>query len=316
MEVRIVRKFAAADDICGFELAREDGAALPAFTAGAHIDVHLDGGIVRQYSLCNSPAETHRYVIGVLREPASRGGSVAMHALAEGSVLRISEPKNHFPLSEGATRSLLFAGGIGITPILGMAERLAALDAPFELHYCTREPARAAFRDRLAEPRFAGCAHLYFDSAPVSERIDLAATLAAAAPGTHLYVCGPAGFIAVVLDTARAAGWSEAQLHREYFAAAAQDHAAASGAFQVKLAASGRIVEVDHDETVIAALTAAGVDVPTSCEQGVCGTCLTRVLEGEPDHRDVYLTDDERAANDCFLPCCSRSKSPLLVLDL
>jgi len=315
MQVRIIRKVDVAADICAFELARPDSSALPAFAAGAHIDVHVGEGLVRQYSLCNLPGDTHRYVIGVLREARSRGGSMAMHALAEGSLLEISEPKNHFPLAEGATHSLLLAGGIGVTPILSMAEHLAASGASFEMHYCTRDTSRAAFRDRLADARFAGRVHLYFDSAPAEERVNLRALLAAPEPGKHLYVCGPAGFIGAVLDTAVAAGWDERNLHREYFAAASQPEAV-SDDFQVKLAGSGQVIDVKSGQTVIAALTAAGVDVPTSCEQGVCGTCLTRVLAGEPDHRDVYLTDDERATNDCFLPCCSRSKSPMLVLDL
>jgi len=315
MQVRIVRKFDVATDICAFELARPDGSALPAFSAGAHIDVDLGNGLVRQYSLCNSPEEIHRYVIGVLREANSRGGSIAMHALVEGSLLEIGEPKNHFPLAEAATHSLLLAGGIGVTPVLCMAERLAHMGASFEMHYCTRDPARAAFRDRLADGCFSDRVHLYFDSAPEAQRVDLRALLAAPEPGKHLYVCGPAGFIGAVLEAAVAAGWEERNLHREYFAAAAQP-AAKNSAFQVMLAGSGQVIDVKGDETVIAALTAAGVDIPTSCEQGVCGTCLTRVLSGEPDHRDVYLTDEERAAKDCFLPCCSRSKSPVLVLDL
>jgi vanillate O-demethylase ferredoxin subunit len=315
MQVRIVRKFDVATDICAFELARPDGSALPAFSAGAHIDVDLGNGLVRQYSLCNSPEEIHRYVIGVLREANSRGGSIAMHALVEGSLLEIGEPKNHFPLAEAATHSLLLAGGIGVTPVLCMAERLAHMGASFEMHYCTRDPARAAFRDRLADGCFSDRVHLYFDSAPEAQRVDLRALLAAPEPDKHLYVCGPAGFIGAVLEAAVAAGWEERNLHREYFAAAAQP-AAKNSAFQVKLAGSGQVIDVKGDETVIAALTAAGVDIPTSCEQGVCGTCLTRVLSGEPDHRDVYLTDEERAAKDCFLPCCSRSKSPVLVLDL
>lgn len=315
MQVRVIHKYDVATDICAFELERPDGAALPAFAAGAHIDVHVGDGLVRQYSLCNRPGERHRYVIGVLREVQSRGGSIAMHALAEGSLLDISEPKNHFPLAEAATHSLLLAGGIGVTPILSMAEQLAASGASFEMHYCTRDPQRAAFRERLTEAHFAGRVHLYFDSAPADERVNLRALLAAPEAGKHLYVCGPAGFIGAVLDAAAAAGWDARNLHREYFAAVAQPEAS-SDDFQVELASSGQVIDVKGNQTVIAALLAAGVDVPTSCEQGVCGTCLTRVLSGEPDHRDVYLTDEERAANDCFLPCCSRSKSPVLVLDL
>lgn len=315
MQVRIIHKYDVATDICAFELARPDGSALPAFAAGAHIDVHVGDGLVRQYSLCNRPGELHRYVIAVLREVQSRGGSIAMHALAEGSLLEISEPKNHFPLVEAATHSLLLAGGIGATPILSMAEQLAGSGSSFEMHYCTRDPERAAFRERLTEARFADRVHLYFDSAPADERVNLRALLATPETGKHLYVCGPAGFIGAVLDAAVAAGWDERNLHREYFAAAAQPEAASSD-FRVELASSGQVIDVKDSQTVIAALLAAGIDVPTSCEQGVCGTCLTRVLSGEPDHRDVYLTDEERAANDCFLPCCSRSKSPVLVLDL
>ncbi|MFL9867830.1 PDR/VanB family oxidoreductase [Paraburkholderia fungorum] len=315
MQVRIIRKCDVATDICVFELARPDGSALPAGSAGAHIDVRIGDGLVRQYSLCNHPDDTHRYMIGVLREVNSRGGSIAMHALTEGSLLEISEPKNHFPLAQAASHSLLLAGGIGVTPILGMAEHLAASGASFEMHYCTRDPARAAFREQLADARFGGRVHLYFDSGLADERVNLQALLAAPDVGKHLYVCGPSGFIGAVLDTAIAAGWDQRNLHREYFAAASQPEAA-SDDFQVKLASSGQVIDVKGDQSVLAALTAAGVDIPTSCEQGVCGTCMTRVLAGQPDHRDVYLTDEERAANDCFLPCCSRSKSPMLVLDL
>ena len=314
MQVKIARKWAAATDIFAFELVPAAGAALPAFSAGAHIDVMLHDGIVRQYSLCNDPRETHRYLIAVLRDPNSRGGSIAMHALEEGGLLDISEPKNHFPLHPQARHSLLLAGGIGVTPIISMAEALSRAGASFEMHYCTRSAARTAFRNRLGEARFAGSVHLYFDDAQDGERLRLDALLARCSPDTHLYVCGPSGFIVAAMDAAKAAGWSDANVHREFFAATpVQD---GGGAFQVKLSSTGRVIDVAPDMTVVAALAQAGVEVPTSCEQGVCGTCLTRVLSGEPDHRDVYLLDEEKAANDQFLPCCSRSKSPMLVLDL
>jgi vanillate O-demethylase ferredoxin subunit len=318
MKAVITRKLPLATDICLFELASADAAPLPPFSAGAHIDVHVDGHI-RQYSLCNSPAETGHYRIGVLRDPASRGGSVAMHALQEGTTLEISTPKNHFPLEAQASHTILLAGGIGITPILCMAEQLLLAGRSFELHYCTREPARTAFRERLAAPEFAAHAHLYHDTAEPPARIDLRAVLARPQADTHVYVCGPTGFIDAVLGTATTAGWPAANLHREYFGAAPVEEKDAEQndhAFQVKLAHSGRVVDVPAGTTVIDALRAHGVEIATSCEQGVCGTCLTRVLDGEPDHRDVYLTDDERAANDQFLPCCSRAKSALLVLDL
>lgn len=312
MRVRIASKTAAADGIAVFELVPADGDALPPFTAGAHVDVHLGDGLVRQYSLCNDPAETHRYQLGVLRDPASRGGSAAMHALVAGDTLEISAPKNHFPLQANAAHSVLLAGGIGVTPILAMAQSLAHAGASFEFHYCTRSAATMAFRERLACDDLRARTHLYHDD---GRRADLQQLLAAPRADTHLYVCGPSGFMAAVLDAARAAGWSEANLHREYFAAP-ETPSAPGGAFQVTVQSTGRVIDIAPDQTVVQALAAHGVEIQTSCEQGVCGTCLTRVLAGEPDHRDAYLTDDERAANDQFLPCCSRARSGMLVLDL
>ena len=314
--LRIARKTLEAQDICGFELVAADGGALPPFTAGAHIDVHLDGGLVRQYSLCNDSRETQRYQIAVLREPASRGGSIAMHALREGQELQVSEPRNHFALAHGAERHLLLAGGIGITPIICMAEHLAGEGAPFDLHYCTRSADRTAFLPRLQASAFAQRVQVHHDDGPAAQRIDIAGVVADPQAGTHLYVCGPGGFMEAVLSAARAAGWPEAALHREYFAGAAATKGDADGAFEVQIASSGAVIRVAPDQSVLAALTAAGVDVPASCEQGVCGTCLTRVIDGTPDHRDLYLTDEERARGDQFTPCCSRAKSPRLVLDL
>lgn len=316
MKATLIRKLPLATDICLFELTPANGEPLPPFSAGAHIDVHVDG-FIRQYSLCNRPAERDVYRIGVLRDPASRGGSAAMHACASGATLEISAPRNHFPLDANASHTILLAGGIGITPILAMANELLDAGRSFELHYCTREPARTAFRERLAEPGLSERARVYFDSDGPEQRIDLQAVLANPQESTHVYVCGPTGFIDAVLGAAAGAGWPAANLHREYFGAARQP-AAANGdaAFQVSLASSGKIVDVPAGTTVVDALRGCGIEVPVSCEQGVCGTCLTRVLSGEPDHRDVYLTDEERAANDQFLPCCSRSKTPLLVIDL
>jgi len=316
LTVRVAKKSTAALDICTFDLVDVNGAALPAFSAGSHIDVHLPGGVTRQYSLCNDPVESHRYLIGVLRDPATRGGSKAMHELVnEGDVLQISAPKNHFPLAHEAKRSVLLAGGIGITPILCMAERLAIAGAEFEMHYCTRSKERTAFIDRIASSRFASRVQFHFDDGPASQKLDIAALLATPQPGVHVYVCGPKGFMDAVLSTARARAWPEPQLHYEFFSAEVVK-SASDASFQVKLASSGRIVVVPPDKTVVQALAEAGVEVATSCEQGVCGTCLTRVLEGEPDHKDLYLTPEEQAANDQFTPCCSRSKSAMLVLDL
>ena len=313
--VRIVRKADQALDICSFELVDPDGAALPRFSAGAHVDVHLPGGLVRQYSLCNNPVETHRYLITVLRDPASRGGSAAMHDLVEGQLIRISDPKNHFELVADARRSLLLAGGIGVTPILCMAEWLASEGAEFEMHYCTRSRARTAYVEHIAAGSFASRVHLHHDDGAPEQILDAAQLLAAPEPGTHLYVCGPTRFMDWVLSTARAAGWHEDQLHREYFAAAPID-TTHDGSFEVQIASTGIVISVAADQTVVAALAARGIEVQTSCEQGVCGTCLTRVLGGIPDHRDMYLTPDEQAKGDQFTPCCSRAKTARLVIDL
>jgi Flavodoxin reductases (ferredoxin-NADPH reductases) family 1 len=315
--VRVARKSEEATDICSLELVSKEGSPLPGFSAGSHVDVHLPGGVVRQYSLCNDPAETHRYLIAVLRDPASRGGSVAVHdAVKEGDELLISAPKNHFALAHEAKRSLLLAGGIGVTPILCMAERLAVMGADFEMHYATRSRERTAFVARIQGAAFADKVRFHFDDGPPEQRLDLPALLGTPQPGTHLYVCGPKGFMDAVLGTARGAGWGEAQLHWEFFAGGDAAPHADDGSFEVQLASSGRVITIAPDKTVTQALAEAGVEILVSCEQGVCGTCLTRVLEGTPDHRDVYLTPEEQAANDQFTPCCSRAKSGRLVLDL
>jgi vanillate O-demethylase ferredoxin subunit len=316
LAVRVARKSVEAIDICCFELVHADGHALPAFSAGSHIDVHLPDGITRQYSLCNDPAETHRYLIGVLRDPATRGGSKAMHDLVnEGDLLQISAPRNHFALARESTRSVLLAGGIGVTPILCMAERLAISGAAFEMHYCSRSRGRMAFHDRIAASAFASRVRFHFDDGAAGQKLDISALLATPGAGVHLYVCGPRGFMDAVLGTARSQGWPEEQLHYEYFAAGTTQSAGATS-FKVKLASSGRIVLVPAGQTVVQALAAVGIVIPTACGQGVCGTCITRLLDGVPDHKDLYLSPQEQAQNDQFTPCCSRSKSALLVLDL
>jgi vanillate O-demethylase ferredoxin subunit len=316
LPVRVASRRTEAQDICSLELVPVDGTALPAFTAGAHVDVHLPGGLVRQYSLCNRPGETHRYQIGVLRDAASRGGSQSVHdALIDGTELAISAPRNLFPLSEGAPHHLLLAGGIGITPLLAMAEHLSAQGASFALHHCTRSRERTPFVARIAASAYASQVQHHFDDSGKAQQLDLPATLAQAPAGTHLYVCGPTGFMEAVLGAARSAGWAEDRLHREYFAAAPVDTANAGG-FELEIASTGRVIPVRADQTALAALLEAGLDIPMSCEQGVCGTCLTGVKAGTPDHRDQYLTTEEREACDQFLPCCSRANSARLVLDL
>jgi vanillate O-demethylase ferredoxin subunit len=313
---RVSRKAEEALGIASFELVDAAGKLLPPFSAGSHIDVYVSGGPIRQYSLFGDSAENHRYCIAVLLDPASRGGSRGMHeAVKEGDIIQISAPRNHFPLVHGARESILMAGGIGVTPILCMAERLENTGGIFTMHYCARSPARMAFHTKITSSSYADRVSFHFDDGAPDQRLDLHRALGNPQPDVHLYMCGPPGFMQGVNDVARRQGWQESQMHREYFAgvAAGTDR---NEEFYVRIASSGQVISVAADQTVIAALAAHGINVPISCEQGVCGTCLTRILEGEPDHRDAYLTADEKAAKDQFLPCCSRSTSRLLVLDL
>jgi vanillate monooxygenase ferredoxin subunit len=314
--LEVAAKKKEADDIVSFELIDPAGEPLPRFTAGAHIEVEIAPDLVRQYSLCNAPRERRRYLIGVLRERASRGGSTTLVDTVEpGAFVRTSEPRNHFALDASATRVVLMAGGIGITPILCMAEHLAATSTPFELHYCTRSRARAAFWDRISRSPFSNRTRFYFDDAPGSLSLDLSGTLNQPRPGDHLYVCGPNGFIEAVLGEAVRAGWRREQLHKEFFTPTV-DPPRADVAFEVEIASTGTRFTVPANRSVLDVLLANGIEIPMSCEQGVCGTCVTRVLNGVPDHRDVFMTDEEHARNDQFTPCCSRAKSDVLVLDL
>ncbi|BAL27197.1 hypothetical protein AZKH_p0314 (plasmid) [Azoarcus sp. KH32C] len=316
LSVQVVCKRVEATDICTFELADPLGKPLPAFSAGSHIDVYIRDGMVRHYSLCNDPRETHRYLIGVLRVAESRGGSAALHDdIQEGDILEISEPRNHFPLAHGAERSLLIAGGIGVTPILCMAERLANFGADFEMHYCTRSAQRTPFRERIRQSAFADRVHFHFSDGPAEQRFNVEELVKRSARDTHLYVCGPKGFMDRVLEAALRNGWPEQRLHREYFASPVQP-SADDTEFDVRIASTGKVVRVAKDQTVVAALAEHGIVIPTSCQQGVCGTCLTRVIDGDPDHRDLYQTAAEHACDDQFTPCCSRARSPVLVLDL
>lgn len=316
LNVRVLSRRQEGRDIHAYELADPFGHDLPPFSAGAHIDVEVRDALVRQYSLCNSPAERHRYLIAVLKEPASRGGSLAMHdQVAEGDIIRISEPRNHFGLAASGTRSLLFAGGIGVTPILCMAEELSLAGASFEMHYCAQSSDRLAFAERIAQSRFAEKVSLHLDDGAEEQKLDVKSVLARPQPDTHLYVCGPNGFMNWVLGTAEEAGWTSAQTHREYFSQS-EPPVAAIREFEVRLARSNRRLLIPVDKTIVQVLWENGIKVPISCGEGVCGSCMTRVIAGEPEHADSVLNSAERARNDCMMPCCSRAKSQVLVLDL
>lgn len=315
--LRVAARAREAEDVVAFRLVNATGGDLPGFEAGAHLDVHTGPGRVRQYSLCNPGPSVDYYEIAVLKEPASRGGSDFMHdALVVGSEVLASHPRNHFELVD-AVPVLLFAGGIGITPLLAMAKQLSEQERSFELHYCVRSRARAAFRERLEAASYADSVHFHFDDEDPAQRLDITSVLARATPAHHVYVCGPGGFIQHVLDGALHAQWSEDRLHREFFSApVAPPGKVTDSQFELELARSGRRLVVPAEKSVLAVLAEAGVDVAASCEMGVCGTCVTRVINGKPDHRDVYFTDVEHARNDYFTPCCSRSHSPRLVIDL
>ncbi|MGY2372916.1 PDR/VanB family oxidoreductase [Pseudomonas sp. SDO524_S393] len=312
LQLRIARRQDEAEGIISLELVDPNGDCLPPFEAGAHIEVRVAPGLVRHYSLCGSPEDLVRYRLGILREPASRGGSAQIHGqFHEGRLVEVTAPRNQFRLVENAGHSLLLGGGIGITPILAMAWRLQTLGASFEVHYCVRSEARAAFLNVLKDAPFADCVTLHVDD--LGQRVDLRALLQGPDPQRHVYVCGPAGFMDATLDTARGLGWAAQNLHYEYFAAQLDTEGAA---FTLHAERSGLTLRVPPDRSIAQVLQAAGVEVPLSCEQGVCGTCLTRVLDGIPDHRDLFLTDDEKAANDQMLLCCSRAHSASLRLDI
>jgi vanillate O-demethylase ferredoxin subunit len=305
-----------AQDVRQLRLARDDGQALPAFTPGSHIDLHLAPGLVRQYSLCGE-IEDAAYTISVKREAASRGGSKAVHeTLRAGDRISISAPRNHFPLDAGAPHSVLVAGGIGITPLLAMARVLSKQGASFLLEYFARSVDHAAYADWLKGSSLAGRCRFHWGLAIEETRAALVNALTERPPGAQLYLCGPRGFMDLVREVAADRGWPAESIHLEYFNAGQATEAVPGSDLQVRLVRSGTTIPVAADVPIIDALRAAGIAVETSCEQGVCGTCITRVLGGVPDHRDLFLTEAEKARGDCMAICVSRSLTPELVLDL
>lgn len=302
-----------AETIRSFELRALDGTALPAAEPGAHIDLALPGGLSRSYSLVNAGSSTDRYVIAVNRDPKSRGGSAYMcETLRVGDLFKVSAPRNNFPLDEKAPASVLIAGGIGITPIMSMIERLEVLGRAWQLFYAIRDRAHAAFLDELSryEAAKAGRVHIHDDS-KAGRLADVAAIVAAQPTAAELYCCGPAAMIDTFLRAAE--GRNPERVHVERFAGT---DARPSGAFKIVLARSKRELTVPEGKTIIDILMAEGIRVAHSCRSGVCGTCETRVLEGIPDHKDNVLSARERASNKVVMICCSGAKSDKLVLDL
>ncbi|MHA1141350.1 PDR/VanB family oxidoreductase [Enterobacter sp. RHBSTW-01064] len=298
------------DKSLAVRLVSEDGKALPTWQPGAHIDVHLPCGVVRQYSLTGA-CEEESYLICVGRETASRGGSRYVHeTLRPGQKLMISAPRNLFPLGQ-AERVLLLAAGIGITPLYAMALQLKAAGTPFTLHYYVRNRESAAFARELSQ-----CGECIIHTA--SPRTALAEHLPAADAGLHAWICGPAGFMEKVREVATAKGWVDAHLHSEAFQPAAPAAGGETGEiFTVKLASTGERWPVPADKTIAQVLQENGVDVPLSCEMGICGACLTPVIDGVVDHRDSVQSEAEKGAPDQQVAlCCSRSHSGELVIAL
>lgn len=309
LELQVAEIVAAADGVVALELRDPDGGPLPAWEPGAHVDLVLPNGLTRQYSLCGDPGERTHWRLGVLRERDGRGGSAWLHdELRPGMRLQASAPRNHFPLVE-ADEYLFIAGGIGVTPLLPMVAAVARRDVPWRLAYGGRTAASMAFADELRAHGDAVSVSCDDQHGP----LDLATLLGEPRAGVAVYCCGPESLLAAVEE--RCAAWPAGALHVERFHARPGALEGERGAFEVELAASGMTVAVGADETIVEALEAAGVDVATSCQEGTCGTCETTVLEGAVDHRDSYLTDEERA-DGAMLICCSRSLSPRLVLDL
>jgi ferredoxin-NADP reductase len=317
IRVRVASREFIAEGVLSVTLEPAGPAGLPPWTPGAHVDLHLPGGQVRQYSLCGDPADRLRWRLAVLREPSGRGGSAWIHdVLAAGDELTASTPRNLFPLHD-APRYLFIAGGIGITPLFPMIAQARRRGVPWRLCYAGRRRASMAFLSDLAADRDR------VEAWPGDERgrMDLAGLLGPLAgrpegPGTGVYCCGPAGLLDDAARLAAELGLAEGTVRTERFTAAAGVAGHAGGAFEVELAGSGQLVTVQDGQSVLSALRAAGVNVLSSCEEGTCGTCETGVLEGVPDHRDALLTPVEQEAGDIMMVCVSRSKTPRLVLDL
>ena len=305
-----------AIDIKSFDLVSASGAPLPSFAPGSHIDLHLAPGLVRQYSLCNGPEDPGRYRIAVKKEPDSRGGSSTMHSTIEvGSSIDIGEPRNNFALKPGGGPTLLIAGGIGITPILSMLRHLLQSGSEFALHYFTRSIAHTAFHDELSQRELSSKVSFHYATEPDAVRASLRKLLWHRASDAELYLCGPRPFMDLV-ESIAAATWPPEAVHLEYFTADPTALAGPRDTFMIRLARTGGDFVVAADRSIVDVVRAAGVAIETSCEQGVCGTCLTGVLSGTPDHRDVFLSDQERDAGDKIMCCVSRARSEVLELDL
>jgi len=301
------------DRIRVLTLRPQDGEELPPHTAGAHLDFDLGALGTRSYSLIDWPEDSRpaaTWRIAVQREEDGQGGSMQMHGLQPGDRISATAPGNDFELGDHAGPALLLAGGIGITPVISMATALAAADRPFALHYSARSRGVMGFADALGTA-FGDRLTLHFDDAAP---LDLAALFDGIAPDTHLYVCGPKGMIEAARAAANAAGLPDAQIHFELFATPQPQED--DTAFEVEVASTGQVFTIPPGRSIIEVLEEGGIDLIYDCQRGDCGICQTEVLEGTPDHRDVVLSDSEKAEGKLMQICVSRAKTAKLVLDL
>lgn len=316
INVKVEKIIQEAEGVRSFVLAKKGLFNLPPYTPGAHIDVHCGEGIIRQYSLCGDPTDRRHLMIAVRQVDPSRGGSDLMHKVVEqGDSLEIGAPRNNFPLDETAAHSVLLAAGIGITPIIAMADRLHALGRSFALHYFSRAVEHTAFRNRLSEGDYA-------DKVKFHEGLDIEATgqtlddiLATPVADGRVYMCGPGPFMDRA-KTAAQARWPHDAINLERFAAKPALSGAPTKPFAVELVQRGVTLEVGADETILDVLEAHEIDAAFSCEQGVCGTCVTDVLGGTPEHRDSFLSSKQRNSGKMMCLCVSRASDSKLVLDL
>ncbi|MFJ4445241.1 PDR/VanB family oxidoreductase [Pseudomonas sp. NPDC089422] len=310
--VRVLEVEQATPQIKRFTLARADGQPMPAFTGGSHVIVKMAEGLSNAYSLMSDPRDLSHYQIGVRLEEQSKGGSAFMHEQVEvGSELTISTPNNLFALDATAGKHVMIAGGIGITPFLSQLHELEGGATPYELHYAFRSPDHGAFHGQLVDGPHAASVNVYVDS--LGRRLDLQALFASMSEDAHVYVCGPKPLIDAVVEGAEAAGIAEARVHFEQFAATP----AAGGAFTLVLGKSGRELQVEEGMTIIQAIeNVKAAQVECLCREGVCGTCETAILEGEAEHFDQYLSDEEKASQQTLMICVSRARGARLVIDL
>ena len=315
LRVRIVRADDVANDIILLELLPEQGQSLPLFFAGSHVDVHLPNGLIRQYSLCNSDVERHRYCIAVAKAKSSRGGSSYIHAqIKKGQCIEISKPRNIFPLLD-ADAYRFIAGGIGITPILSMLYACENAGKRWKLLYCARNRASMAFLPEIIQFTH-GQVFVHLDEESNGDNADFASFLENIEEKEHVYCCGPGGLMQAVNGTA--SDHTRSRFHFEQFSVPQDIESAKfeSEGFEVVLRRSARRIWVGPNQSVLEALELEGISVPFSCRDGLCGTCQTKVICGEVDHRDYVLSHDEKAKNESIMICVSRSKSGCLELDL